>query len=397
LNGNTSSSASTPDFSWNSDANTGMFRQGTDAIGFSTNGSEKFRINSNGQLMSYNEPGSASTPDFSWVSDANTGIFRAGTDRLGFSTGGTERAQIYSNGYLYVGGAPNTSALWTDGQITIANPTVNDHLLVGIHTTNTDYQASIETTIDRNNTYAFSVYHRGTSTRTFYVAGAGWIYSQGNYLGSDKNIKDDIKTVDSASAKIARLRGVLYKLKVEKQNPNLYPVPSEYMGVIAQEVEAVVPQVVKTFEGGTKGVCYEMLVGLLIEGFKEQSAKITRLETDLANCCTTGQRLQAYPHIIKNAVRNEGEELSGRSFIRQNAPNPFSKETRIEFFIVEKEALASILVFDMSGKLLKTLKLNGEGQGSVIITGSDFRPGMYYYSLIVNNTEIDTKKMILTE
>ncbi|HRG01226.1 MAG TPA: T9SS type A sorting domain-containing protein [Bacteroidia bacterium] len=79
-----------------------------------------------------------------------------------------------------------------------------------------------------------------------------------------------------------------------------------------------------------------------------------------------------------------------------NKPNPFNKETIIEYNIVET-GTASILVFDMNGKLLKTILVKTPGHGSVTINSADLLPGMYYYSLIVNNMEVDTKKMILTQ
>ena len=51
----------------------------------------------------------------------------------------------------------------------------------------------------------------------------------------------------------------------------------------------------------------------------------------------------------------------------------------------------------MTGKLLKTHTLSTSGNGTLTIHANEFAPGMYYYSLIVNDKEIDTKKMILTE
>lgn len=346
-------------------------------------------------IIGNNSWSSAGSPDFTWYGDANTGIFHPNNEILSFSTNGTERLQLYSNGYGYIGTTPRTSALWTDGQLTIGNPTANDHNLVAKHTANTDWQSSIVTELNRTNSTTYNVYNTQTSATTFYVTGAGWVYNAGGiYNGSDKNIKDDIKNIDSASSKISKLNGVTYKLKTEKQNPTAYPTPQEYMGVIAQDVEKVIPGAVKTVHDGTKAVCYDMIIGLLVEAFKEQGAKLAQMESDLNNCCTkSNERLITPP---QNGEGDNGSINTG-SYIKQNSPNPFNKETAIEFFIAEKGATSSVLVFDMNGKLLKTLKLEGTGKGSITISANDFRPGMYYYSLIINNKEVDTKKMILTE
>lgn len=119
------------------------------------------------------------------------------------------------------------------------------------------------------------------------------------------------------------------------------------MGVIAQDVEAVAPQVVRTMNDGTKAVCYEMLVGLLIEALKEQNAKVAQLESDVNNCCAkTNQNNRL---IAPNT--NANDETNSGSYIKQNNPNPFNKETIIEYFIAERNANASVLVFDMNGKL----------------------------------------------
>jgi hypothetical protein len=94
LNSNSTSSILTPDFSWNSDPNTGFYRPANDVIGFIANGSEKMRINSSGQILNSNSTSSVSTPDFSWNSDPNTGIYRIGEDNIGFATSGVERMRI---------------------------------------------------------------------------------------------------------------------------------------------------------------------------------------------------------------------------------------------------------------------------------------------------------------
>jgi len=380
--------ASTPEFSWIGDLNTGIFHPTDEIIGFSTNGTERFRINSNGQLLSYNGPGSASTPDFSWGNDVNTGIFNPSADVLAFSTNGNERARFNSSGRFLL----NTTS---DNGIITTNS--SDYRAASFSVTlSSDWAAGgVSFYANRANCGTYDVQLSGSGT-VYYVAGAGWIYSQGNYLGSDRNIKDDIKGIDSALSRINRINGVLYKLKKEKQNPDVYGTAQEYMGVIAQDVEAVAPQVVKTLPDGTKSVCYEMLVGLLVEAIKEQNTKVAQLENDITNCCTNSGSQQNRK--INTGNLNGGtSEYSGSSFIMQNVPNPFSKETLIDYFIAERSASSSILVFDMNGKLLKTFKLEGNGKGTLTINGNDFQPGMYYYSLIINNKEIGTHKMILTE
>jgi hypothetical protein len=55
------------------------------------------------------------------------------------------------------------------------------------------------------------------------------------------------------------------------------------VGVIAQEIEEVLPQLVQTRESGYKAVKYDKLVALLIEGIKEQQLQIEKLQLEVAD------------------------------------------------------------------------------------------------------------------
>ncbi|HBX52885.1 MAG TPA: secretion protein Por, partial [Bacteroidales bacterium] len=72
-------------------------------------------------------------------------------------------------------------------------------------------------------------------------------------------------------------------------------------------------------------------------------------------------------------------------------------ETVIEYYISENTANASIMIFDLNGKLLKTNNITGSGKGSITIFGNELSQGMYLYSLVINGEERDTKRMILSE
>ena len=90
---------------------------------------------------------------------------------------------------------------------------------------------------------------------------------------SDRRLKSDIQTIENGLEKVEQLRGVTYT-----RDDNLDG--GQQLGVIAQEVEEVFPQVVLTAddERGTKSVDYGRLTGALIEAVKELSAKVKELE-----------------------------------------------------------------------------------------------------------------------
>jgi hypothetical protein len=112
----------------------------------------------------------------------------------------------------------------------------------------------------------------GTTTPTYKLHVSGDIYASGNVTaGSDERMKTNINTIQNALSTVNNLRGVSYFL-ADKQIKNI--------GVIAQEVEKVLPEVVLTDNSPQqlKSVAYGNIVGLLIEAIKELSRKIEFLE-----------------------------------------------------------------------------------------------------------------------
>jgi len=91
---------------------------------------------------------------------------------------------------------------------------------------------------------------------------------------SDISTKENIETISDALDKVKELRGVSY---VRKENK------IAEIGVLAQEVEQVIPSIVRGTEGN-KSVAYGNLVALLIEAIKEQQEQIDELKGRFVQC-----------------------------------------------------------------------------------------------------------------
>lgn len=89
---------------------------------------------------------------------------------------------------------------------------------------------------------------------------------------SDKRIKKNINTLEDALEKVLKLRGVTYQHKTTNKDS---------IGVIAQELQEVFPELVKEARDGTLAVAYGNLVGVLIEAVKTLNEKIEVLESKL--------------------------------------------------------------------------------------------------------------------
>jgi hypothetical protein len=106
---------------------------------------------------------------------------------------------------------------------------------------------------------------RITSNRNLVVSGTVT-------ANSDEKLKENVKTIKSALDKVKNLRGVEYDRKDSGEHQ---------IGVIAQEVEKIIPEVVYGDE--IKSVAYGNLVGLLIEAIKEQQKEIEELKGQIVN------------------------------------------------------------------------------------------------------------------
>ena len=100
------------------------------------------------------------------------------------------------------------------------------------------------------------------------------------YSTSDKRLKENIKPLDNALDKVMKISGVSFDWKelTEEEKKTIHGNEGHDVGVIAQEIEKVLPEVVTTRDSGYKAVKYEKIVPLLIEAIKEQQDQINELK-----------------------------------------------------------------------------------------------------------------------
>lgn len=226
-----------------------------------------------------------------------------------------------------------------------------------------------------------------------------FFYTHSNSL-SDLRVKTNIRKIDNALNNIIKLDGVLYdfsneafkKLKVDKNKFSLDSCKNNY-GFIAQEVKKIFPYIVN-YDNNIDLYSYKpaALIPVLTEAIKELNEKVE----------TNSGLINELQNKIKKLEDNSISNLKSTSVARidaklyQNAPNPFSLQTKIKFQLPVDFIEASIIIYNMQGTQIMRKILN-KNDSEVITNASELQPGMYMYSLIVDNIEIDTKKMILTD
>jgi hypothetical protein len=93
------------------------------------------------------------------------------------------------------------------------------------------------------------------------------------FASSDRRLKDNLTRIESSLEKVGKLSGYSFDW-----NSNQESYSGKDYGVVAQEVEAIFPELVKTRDNGYKAVKYEKLIPVLIEAIKELNEKVEKLK-----------------------------------------------------------------------------------------------------------------------
>ncbi len=222
------------------------------------------------------------------------------------------------------------------------------------------------------------------------------------YNLSDVKFKQDIQPLTQATELLSKIEPKTYRYRKEDYPQIALPHGLQY-GMIAQEVEEVIPEFVKDKiypsridkEGHVKSEMVEFkalnygeFIPILIQGFKEQQAEIERLNESLEAMKTL---LDQYGvDELPEPVQLEGG--SERVVLQQNHPNPFREKTTISYFIPGSIHRANIIFFDQSGKMILEKPVD-PGQGSIEVFAHDLSSGLYTYSIVADGKVVETRKM----
>jgi len=254
--------------------------------------------------------------------------------------------------------------------------------------------------------------------------------TSGTINTSDAREKTNVENLKYGLNELRKLRPVSFDW-ISK------PEEGRKLGLIAQELQTVLPEVVRDWDwqydedGGSEpikvpaerlGVFYSDIIPVLVNGIQEldertQGMDATRLvqlesrlaekdaeiaelktmmreilanqqkfDTDLQSCC--------FEHGAATGTTNP-QTTADNAKLEQNIPNPFRENTTIKYYLPNDSRIATIIVSDLNGVQLKQFDLQGKGFGQVLISGGSFAAGTYVYTLTVNGKQVDSKKMML--
>ncbi len=279
---------------------------------------------------------------------------------------------------------------------------------------------------------SYGIYAEGTDAAGYFQ---GDIFHTGAITPvSDQAIKTNIEDLDSALSIIQQLKPKTYEFDTANYS-HLRLSAGNQFGLIAQDVETVLPELVETKTvpavrdtNGTiltpaidlKTLEYEAFIPILIQGMKEQNeviqnqneaiesrdslindlaARLQQLEDCVASVglCSGSSAIQEQMGENTNGQTNQLDvELNDAQNIvlEQNVPNPFAEQTTIAYEIPETVHKAQILFYNHNGQLINSVEIQEKGHGSLNVFANDLSSGVYTYTLIADGEIIATKKMV---
>lgn len=254
----------------------------------------------------------------------------------------------------------------------------------------------------------------GTGDGTTYAAYfSGDVFTSGDYLGSDEKLKQNIKDFSGAMDIITRLHPRQYEYRRDA-NYTLMNLPKGiHFGLIAQDVEKLLPNLVKETTFFTaksnpsrseelknmadiefKALNYTELIPVIIKGMQEQQQTIHDLQQ-------TNDQLQQQMNELKQMIlassnSSEATSNTNAAWLLQNAPNPFNQNTTIQCYVQASIKQPRLLVYNAGGQLMKSFSLS-KGMNSVTINAGSLSSGQYSYTLLADGKKVDTKSMVLTK
>jgi hypothetical protein len=145
----------------------------------------------------------------------------------------------------------------------------------------------------------------GDPTATNALVVAGKVKSTGINETSDGRLKKNIMPITSALSKVLSLEGVTYDWRREEFPERNFLAGKQY-GLIAQELEKIIPELVDTDEEGWKSIEYSHLVPVLIEAIKEQQAIIANQQLELTSLKSVREQvdmLKACVELLNEHIR----------------------------------------------------------------------------------------------
>ena len=280
--------------------------------------------------------------------------------------------------------------------------------------------------VEGYSTSAIGVYGATGNSNSYAGFFVGNVYTTGVYAGSDQKLKQNIKDFSSAMDIINQLKPKQYQFR-QDGNYKLMNLPlGEHYGLIAQDVEKILPRLVKDSKFETKdahalpaldpkkptiqpqqnsetidykAVNYTELIPIIIKAIQEQQQVIQDLQqknNDQQNEINKLKETAGISTGNTSSLQSTTSNANG-GYLQQNTPNPFSQNTTITCYVPSASKQAQLIIYSSDGNPVKRYTLSNQGLNAVVVTAGALASGKYGYSLLIDGKVVDSKSMILTK
>ena len=245
---------------------------------------------------------------------------------------------------------------------------------------------------------------------------AGTTRSWGYYTYSDERLKTNIVPIKNSLNKVLQLEAVsyIYNFSLDKYSKtssedldeikrNTIAVDNkidsdnkEHIGFVAQDLEQILPQAVIEDEKGYLSINYNEIIPLLVGSIKEQQERIDNLENMILDLT---QSKSSTKSISENSDSNQNPNNTN-SCLYNNFPNPLKTKTTIKYYISKQDLGGKnyLVVYNQNGVEVRRIILqSNEGNGQIEFSINELENGIYVYSFILDEVQIDSKTMIISK
>ena len=237
---------------------------------------------------------------------------------------------------------------------------------------------------------------------------------------SDRRLKKDINEFQYGLNEVLQLRPKTYEYN-GKAN---IPTGVTHVGLIAQDLQKVAPELVSSFEHvtykeqSTKAINSELpqeiektekflniaessIKYMLVNAIQDQQ-EIIETQNDMLT--QLSKQLEALEGRINDYISNptvtQTNVTLSESAVAElgvNRPNPFETMTSIPYTIPADAQNATMNFFNINGQLIKTVAIDHTGAGNLTVNATEMAAGTFTYTLTVDGQAVATKKMVLTK
>lgn len=173
----------------------------------------------------------------------------------------------------------------------------------------------------------------------------------------------------------------------------------KFVGVVAQEMQKVAPYTIGNFiyqdslGNKTEYLDYDAnaVTYILINSVKEQQKIIEEKNIQIHDLT---ERLEKIETLLSSGM-NDFHKNERQAALEQNAPNGFTNQTAIKYFIPQSVKTAVIDIYTVAGVKVSSHLISRRGAGELVISADEYKSGMHVYDLVTDGKSIGAKKMLV--